>query len=595
MKSIRLITTGAEPYQAMMGSHDMNLCLGDWCHNWISANQNIVPVSVLPHPWVNNDRYESDYRLIMKLFDDLSITLAHCLSDELSAPKSVRYWQIIFGPWLSRFLTLLFEHDVLISEVLDRYKGDRIGYLQPKASKDFVASTSMEATKFFESKEFNAALYASLLSIRSDADLESMGEYAFREESSNDSTKATIPQYFKLFLKKCINEVNGKILKIFELKRVHIASQLSLLERFKISWATRSLSFFSLPLDTKSFDCDVDLHQRKKLAVIAKDMSDPSHHHLVNMIFDYLPKSFLEGYKLYDDRAKCKTKSIVTTIINGIGDYLPDSEVSRFWIAYQVDNGAKLITRQHGGVYGSTKFMMVEDLQIKNADIFISWGWQGSGVKPISLTPVRRKIKAKSGSNRVTVIMVAYPMFFYHMFPSSQSAKFLTYINMIKSLSFELKDKFSISPILRRYPTDYGWHVDELLKDLDVEVTSSPTSTLKQNLRNSSLAIITYDSTSHIESILSNFPTVLLFNPEFVVFRKEAIPVFKKLEAAGIYHESIESLNLFLLDILPDIDLWWESDETQNALIVFKQHFARESSDFPAEWRKLFYELEAGS
>lgn len=593
MKTIRLITTGAEPYQAMLDSHDMNVCLGDWCHNWISANQNIMPVSVLPHPWVNNDRYESDYRLIMKLYDDLSVTLAHCLSDELNAPNSVRYWQILLGPWLSRFLTLVFEHDVLISEVLDRYEGDRINYLQPKATTNFVASTSMEANQFLESREFNAVIYANLLSIRSETNLESTGDYAFDEVPPNNSTKVTISQYFKLFLKKCIYIISGKILKCFELKRVYIASRLSLLERLKISSATKSLSFFSLPIDTKSFDCDVDLHRRRNLAVIATGMSAPCHHHIVDMVFDYLPKSFLEGYDLYDNRAKCKTKSIVKTIINGIGDYLLDSEVSRFWIAYQVDNGAKLVTRQHGGVYGSSKFMMVGDLQIKNADIFVSWGWQGFGVKPISLTPARRRIKANLGSSRITIVMVAYPMFFYHMFPSPQSAKFLSYIEMIKTLSFELKDKFSISPMLRRYPTDFGWHVDELFKDLDIQITSSPDTTLQQNLRNSSLVIVTYDSTSHIESILSNFPTVLLFSPEFVVLSEEAIPVFEKLKAVGICHESIESLNQFLLDILPDIELWWGSDKTQNALVDFKYYFAHESPDSPQEWRKLLEDLES--
>ena len=47
-----------------------------------------------------------------------------------------------------------------------------------------------------------------------------------------------------------------------------------------------------------------------------------------------------------------------------------ESEITRHWLAQKVVSGATLITKQHGGVYGSAAFMMIEDLQRGNADLF---------------------------------------------------------------------------------------------------------------------------------------------------------------------------------------------------------------------------------
>ena len=244
----------------------------------------------------------------------------------------------------------------------------------------------------------------------------------------------------------------------------------------------------------------------------------------MSLILKYLPISFLEGFQFYSSIARNKTKGVPSVIINGIGDVLPESEITRHWLAQKVVSGATLITKQHGGVYGSAAFMMIEDLQRGNADLFLSWGWSGEGVMAIPKRPKKPSLRPAVNSGRVTVIKVAFPLFFYHMFPSPQSAKFPYYLQEVASLCADLAKVLDLSVNLRVYPNNFSWGIDEVVTDLSAAITSAPTTSLEEDCQRSAVAIVTYDSTSHLQLLAYNFPTLLLFYEDFYVHRHEAKP-----------------------------------------------------------------------
>ncbi len=570
----------------------MNLCLGNWCQKWIDEDGSNLQSNILRHPWDDTERYEEDYSKVMSSFNSISSILAKVLSKELNAPDSERYWQIILGPWLSRFLTIVEEHEVLISEVLSRYPDNKISYLYPKTKDDFCASNSGEAIKHLESREFNAHLYSNLLRSREDGDLNYFTDKLSSSDEYSSKLRLSLFGSIKTVIKKIIYFLLSRIFKLFYFKYVYIASYLSLKDRIKISWSNRTFSVFSLPIDNRKVSIDVNLKLRKNLSAKASDELCEKDRKLIKLVFEYMPKCFLESFNFYYVESNKITKGCPAAIINGIGDQILDSEISRFWIARKILCGAKLITRQHGGVFGSAKFMMFEQLQRNNSDIFLSWGWTEPGVKPMPLSPIKKGLIPKLNSKRITIVLVAFPLFFYHMFPSPQSSKFLPYIRTIKKLCVDLKNKLSISITLRRYPKEYSWDVEGLFKDLDVEITKFPDTTLKKNLNSSSLAIVTYDSSSHLEIFRHNYPTLLFFNPDFIVPRENARVALEYLKRVGVLHEDVNSVLEFLETTLPNIDEWWFSEETQNAVNFYKSNFVLESKDFANHWENLLTELK---
>ena len=69
--------------------------------------------------------------------------------------------------------------------------------------------------------------------------------------------------------------------------------------------------------------------------------------------------------------------------------------------------------------------------------------------------PKKPSLRPAVNSGRVTVIKVAFPLFFYHMFPSPQSAKFPYYLQEVASLCADLAKVLDLSVNLRVYLTTF--------------------------------------------------------------------------------------------------------------------------------------------
>ena len=106
---IRLITTGAEPES--FKSHSSALYLGKWCHPDLISSSRVHELNTLTHPWESNREYERDFNAITQTYKEMLTILSSLLSKEHGVSESERYWQIILGVWLSRFVTIVFEHN----------------------------------------------------------------------------------------------------------------------------------------------------------------------------------------------------------------------------------------------------------------------------------------------------------------------------------------------------------------------------------------------------------------------------------------------------------------------------------------------------
>ena len=88
------------------------------------------------------------------------------------------------------------------------------------------------------------------------------------------------------------------------------------------------------------------------------------------------------------------------------------------------------------------------------------------------------------------------------------------------------------------------------------------------------LVLCTTLGTSQIETMAQNIPTLIFCNPLIVTTRHEADAIFLSLKAAGIYHETPESLYEHINQIWHNVDEWWHDPVTQGARNAYCLRYA---------------------
>jgi putative transferase (TIGR04331 family) len=139
---------------------------------------------------------------------------------------------------------------------------------------------------------------------------------------------------------------------------------------------------------------------------------------------------------------------------------------------------------------------------------------------------------------------------------------------------------------LRLYTQDYEWGIREYMQavapDLRIEGWSKP---FYARMRESRLCIATYNSTTYLETLAANFPTLVFWNPGITQLKEDAIPYFEQLRSCGILHYTPESAARKLNQIYDDPQEWWHQPEVQEARGAFCEQYARTSPNWLEEWK----------
>ena len=120
-------------------------------------------------------------------------------------------------------------------------------------------------------------------------------------------------------------------------------------------------------------------------------------------------------------------------------------------------------------------------------------------------------------------------------------------INLIKNLSEDVLEKLHI----RLYPYDFKWNLkkemNEKIKGLNFINNNKKFNSL---LAESKLVINGWNSTSYLESIMSDIPTVIFWSNNNTEMRNDSLPYFKELKNVGIFHQDYLSAASRLIKLI---------------------------------------------
>lgn len=116
------------------------------------------------------------------------------------------------------------------------------------------------------------------------------------------------------------------------------------------------------------------------------------------------------------------------------------------------------------------------------------------------------------------------------------------------------------------------------------------TGTFINEVINYSLHISDNTSTTIIESLIINHPTIIIITNEYFSINSIAIASFDRLKEVGIFHTSIESYTAHLKKINGHINDWWQDHKTQLTIVNFLDEHARVSGSI-IMWKKALLNL----
>ncbi len=83
--------------------------LGEWCKNLDDNLQPKKNLNVMRHHWTSSEKLFEDYKYINDLYEKLLNILSIKLNKYHKTTFSLKEWRIVIGPWLSVYLSSMYD------------------------------------------------------------------------------------------------------------------------------------------------------------------------------------------------------------------------------------------------------------------------------------------------------------------------------------------------------------------------------------------------------------------------------------------------------------------------------------------------------
>jgi len=557
--------------------------LGPWC--LISKNEHIwksLDYEIMPSPWQDRDAYYEAGEYTYKVYNYLLDVLTDYLNSIHDTKHSKRFWQIIIGPWLLHFTEAFYDRYYCLKEAFEKYPQietillDETSYVTPKSMKDFFTSYH---------DDFHSLQYYSQV-------LKKFGIDGPSKKITAENEAGIQYKTWRYFVKRCLFKTTGFIAN----KRPVVLWDVYLSYRYLIKYILIS-KFTSFPVlgeDYYATYLKVNDDKRFNLSLLS------SHDEFTKIIISSLPVNFptlyLEGFGDFLEESLLQFKNTPKIVISAIGWFA--NERLKFLAAYWTEKGTVLCGCQHGGLYGTAKWMPPENHEIEITDRYYTWGWNRKNNKSIKVLPnpkisnlMYRETKYDNGSYFLYVGM-NHPRYLYRFFSCPVGEMFDEYFKWRNNFLKNVTQKNQNRILVRHYHADYDrCQKERILKEFPSVCFDNHKVHFLDRLKKSKITIIDHPVTTMLESLALNRPTILFWNPCHWELRDDAKPYFEELANANIWHKSPISAAELLNSISSSPLTWWNDSKTQSARNIFVDHFAHGNKNWSEIWWNEMQEI----
>ncbi len=544
-----------------------------------------VEVTLVKSPEILSNITDEEFRAFESLSELVFQDLANELNRHHGTTFPLRYWRIVVGAWFQQFAQVVHMRLKLAENVLETYGELKVAKLD-LTWQELLPVTHDEASLLFATDIWNHYIYVEA--------------YNFVTKSATENILVSSPERNKELLEYRQNvnfglpspqtksKIETLLAKISPNPKVVLAGVV----QSKLALIVMHLRLRSLPrlwrFSSKLTAYPINASARQNFN-LTKSSGVLFEKFLRELLATNLPTIYLEGFKELQDKVsesqiKRHPKLIFTNTL------LHRNEQFKVWSAEHVISGAtKLISGQHGGGYGTRYFMgWNEFYEFSTVDRFLSWGWSDSLKNVVVSACVQSQqdkfSRCKTGGLLIVLGPVTRNSDVYQMLGAQSNSSYFGYFKeLINSLPKYILEQTRVRPknasAVGKPARVSPQQISELLGNL-VEIDTGGSSLSEMQSQNR-LSVVTYNETTIPTNLLAGYPTVAMWDPNYVRLTTAASIVYDELFKAKILHYTPESAAQHIADIWENVDLWWTSEEVLQARETFCENFARHSK-FPA-------------
>lgn len=563
--------------------------LGDWCIRYEKSSSSTANrLQVLDSPWATPGSIEQGYRFATAVYERMLKTLSERLNEIHGIGQSQRFWRIVVGPWLLFYTQAIFDRYRYVCHAIERYPNFFTYVL--RTNDHHVPADTLESVELLKTDDYNLRVFSRILKLMESG---SANRFECIEVESGEmqsghqdvGSRSGRGRGLFEFLVSTLYEAYRSI-SIGRAKIVLRNSYFPLWAVAKLIFLTRGKVFVCQGDEEHASGYRID-EKMRSILVKGSDPGDEFSGILLKMIPVDMPRCFLERFGDIRKSALRSYPGSPKAIFSANSWYF--DEGFKQWAAIHGDKGVALLGTQHGGNYGCARCMPSEDHETSICDVYYTWGWTRKDVsatvipKPATKFAGRKNLVV-SGADRgilyvATVIsryLIEFPPLNVHF--NDYLGWQLTFLNRLApSIVSELR--------FRPHREDLGWGVAQRVKARMPKVRAEDWNTpFLESLRNCRLFVCDHHTTTCVEALAADKPTILFWDPRVNLVRLEAQPLFDGLRRVGVLHDSPEGAAEAVNSAYDRVEAWWAEEQRREAVRNFRDRFGMSSPDAVSEW-----------
>ena len=563
--------------------------LGEWCrlynrkHIWRDMD------AIVAEPYgLGQSAKDADQAEARALEEKLFPILCDALNQHHGTDHNERFWRIIFGHWLRRYIIVILNRVKTLEQCLQRYHlMGTTAYFDEHYS--LATLDSYAAVLAVNDCRWNNALYVRILNLLGVTTCPV--EVISGDESEGfrlpaTATEAPLKKQLWLYGYRQIGRLIGLLARKND--AFIINSYLPKKEEIKLQLALRQVPQLWTSPELKTTR-RVNLAIRQSLFnKIESKSNDTLLGITCSLVFELLPLCFLEGYSMMREQVDKlpwpKNPKFIFTSNNFDTD-----EIFKYWTAKKVEAGSLYIIGQHGNCYGT--FLESNDtIEECIADRFLTWGWTEGLAQHTPAIMLNRNISRAVHYDPKGALLLVEDCIRNRGTYWDTTAEFATYFAEQQRFVKELHNLPRNSLIIRLFrPYRYlNWFEDARWFDFDDNLKlDTGDLAMRMLVAKSRLVVQSYDSTGLLESLSQNIPTLAFWQNRFDHLRDSAKPYYELLVDAGIVHLTPESVASKVNEVWNNVEGWWAQSDVQDARKKFCNRYARNDQNPVNKLKKI--------
>lgn len=553
------------------------LLLGPWCLPYGRRLDPRVRFEFLQDPWEDPAARKKAYDECLSAYRNFMPALSERLNAAHSTAFSERYWSIVAGPWLMRYIQLLRDRYEFVRFALERHSGLRTWTLAQ--SSGILVKDTADFTALCCADGYNLQLFSQICSV-----LGVPGQAREFQVARAPSARAGLRGRLRRGVKRGADLVRRATRRPVWLHELCIPPRdvASLVLRSK----GKAWPFHAPPVNVPA-PRFADRALRANFQGESLPKTTAFEKVLGATISANIPSLYVEGYPRLAKLADRGVGRTPRTIVSANGwSY---DEGFKAVAAAQGEKGARLVGAQHGGGYGMYECIWQEHFERSVTDAFLCWGWSALDGDP-RLSDVASPIfpwarAPRSGGDEILVVGTDLPVY-RHGFHSQPSGwQFLRYMKDRETFLAGLPPALRGRVTVRLQKGELGGRQAERLRaafpEIKVDRGERP---FRERLRQCRLAVFDHPGTSWLESAALEVPSLFFWRPEDWAMRSCAEPVFERLRKVKALFDSPAEAAASLALREAALAGWSRAPEVIDAFDRLRSQFAKSSSNWRRQW-----------